>query len=1038
MKQRQSKDEASSAQSAKKAYGEELRRQAELDRERKRDGRLADKIGSPPRQARSLPSDAPVEPNWRIACNGQQLQSQVPSQPVAAGPPHLHAPTPEPFQRDIHEGLLQPLPHGPGRPSTMQHSTVAPARTPRTPAPQPAVEEEYGGFPRGMGQADDAAKEKRRNQQEEYRRFLQMQQQRDRSPGAENRRRLSQMQGAEPDQHGGGFAIGAQSADVLGRRQRQEEMRHVLAEQMQEKEKQKKLEKELRKKEELDEMERLRREADEEKRKYEAEKEREAQKKRALLQEGQEAAAKKLAEKEAEKKEIAAEKAEAVGVIPPPAKAASASVHSESSGTPTGSRHSHHGRHAHGRRRGKGAATPDQSHSEQEPSVEAGRPDLFGPPQPFGGCPPAPFMPSPPKPVVQPEPSHELLKGVVQQQQEIYRQQQEQLFRLQEEADKLKRDKEAAQQNLLDLKEKQVEEKELEVKKLQKKLQRHLVLNGGGDVPGGNLSDKIDVLLSPGGTAEHTGRRYSADTGGVGIAGVRGGLLPFRSKYEESAAPHAPQVEAESLNEQSSVHQGLQSQGLENSRSLPPEMPVWESSPGPLAKSGGWSEAPVPWLQDDLEEELQPLAPAGGRFAHSSEELGRQGAALHLPVRKGTDGLEDSLFGDSWGSPLTGRDNPDPVEEASLPHIDAASTVGKTLIGDSKLVAPGFQDKTWQDVRLAPRAEPSRLQDTNHLAGDWLADDLQNSWQSAPRAPGFRAGHEGLIDPVANLEAAVRAIHEVNGNQGSFEGSMHMQHGFDKDIAEVELDVTALQSEPAATSFSTLGLDYRGIASLRDRPAMQLHSSVASTSSPPAKAHAQVAGAVGSWEGMLQKFGGRPSAHVDFLEGTSGMNSLAIGRDEPRGLSAARPPSADVLASPAASLDSLGLSGTRPRGRSTGRAASPVQPSSLLNSEDFALLAAADQEDFDAFLARLQKNNEGSAPSAKAPSSLPRPKASAGAPSAALPCQHGRERVRTGSPLLRSAGSSVLRTPSSDSRPGSGGGACLGLPPSLSSSVLHR
>mmetsp|Transcript_30516 Transcript_30516/g.67179 ORF Transcript_30516/g.67179 Transcript_30516/m.67179 type:complete len:1401 (+) Transcript_30516:47-4249(+) len=993
------KDDASSAHSAKKAYGEELRRQAELDRERKRDGRLADKIGSPPRQARSLPSDAPVEPNWHIACNGQQMQSgQVPSQPLAPAPLPCRlptTPTPDPFQREVHEGFLQPPPHG-----RAVQSGVARARTPRTPMPQSAPEEEYGGFPRGMGQADEAAREKRRNQQEEYRRFLQ-QQQRDKSPGTENRRRQSQIQEVEPDRGGAGFVIGAPSADVAGRRQRQEEMRRVLAEQVAEKEKQKEIAKQLREKEEMDEMERLRREADEEKRKYEAEKEREAQKKRALLQEGQEAAARKVAEKEAQ---AASAKAEVAESIPLPGKAASTSVQSESSGTPTGSRHSHHAKHVHGRRRGK-AATPDQSHSEQEPGGEAGRPDLFGPPQPFGGCPPAPFMPSPPKPVVQPEPSHELLKGVVHQQQELYRQQQESLSRLQEEADKLKREKEAAQQNLLDLKEKQVEEKEVEVKKLQKKLQRQLVLNGGGDVPGGNLSEKIDVLLSPGGTDAHASRRQSAD-GGIGIAGAGG--LPFRSKYEESASSR--QMEAGCIDEQSSLQQGLQqSQVLENGRSPQRDLPVWESSPGPLAKSGGWSEAPLPWLQDDGEE-LEPVVDlAGGRFADSTPELGSQvghsRALLDLPVRKGNAGLEDSLFDDSWGSPLTGRGNPDTLE-ASLPHVDATSTVGQTLIGESKLVAPGFQDKTWQEVRLSPRAEPSPLQDTDLHGEHWLTNELDQSWRSLPVAPARRAG----LLPVAQLEAAVRAIHEVNGTQGILEGSLHMQHGFEKDIAEVELDVTALRSERATTSFSTLGLDHRSVASLRSGPAAQLHDSMASAAGPTSM---QVAAAVGSWEGMLQKFGGQPSARGERSEG------------QPVGFMPERPPSADALASPAASQDSLGMPGIPPRGRSGGKAAdSQAQPSSLLNSEDFALLAAADQEDFDAFLARLQKTAstpEGSAPSAKAPSSLPRPKVSAGAPLAAL-SGYGRERVRTGSPLLRSAGSSVLRTPSSDSRPGSGGG----------------
>eukprot|EP00971_Amphidinium_carterae_P179506 3560211-Amphidinium_carterae.1 len=90
--------------------------------------------------AGSLPSDAPVEPNWHIACNGQQMQSgQVPSQPLAPAPLPCRlptTPTPDPFQREVHEGFLQPPPHG-----RAVQSGVARARTPRTPMPQSAPED---------------------------------------------------------------------------------------------------------------------------------------------------------------------------------------------------------------------------------------------------------------------------------------------------------------------------------------------------------------------------------------------------------------------------------------------------------------------------------------------------------------------------------------------------------------------------------------------------------------------------------------------------------------------------------------------------------------------------------------------------------------------------------------------------------------------------------------------------------------------------------------------------------------------------------
>jgi len=100
--------------------------------------------------------------------------------------------------------------------------------------------------------------------------------------------------------------------------------------------------------------------------------------------------------------------------------------------------------------------------------------------------------------------------------------------------------------------------------------------------------------------------------------------------------------------------------------------------------------------------------------------------------------------------------------------------------------------------------------------------------------------------------------------------------------------------------------------------------------------------------------------------------------------------------------------------------------------DDIASIAANGTEDFDTFVARLKRQSAGGSSDNQCEQSVayngrPPPISRGGTPAASQrgsptgdPSVLRRERVRTGSPALRSAASAVLRTGSMDARPTSG------------------
>ena len=164
----------------------------------------------------------------------------------------------------------------------------------------------------------------------------------------------------------------------------------------------------------------------------------------------------------------------------------------------------------------------------------------------------------------------DMLQGLMHQQQELYRHQQDALARLQEEADRLRQEKEVAKQDLLDMKARQLEDKEKDVKKLQRKLQRQMLLQGA----------PIDSILpSVASTPKDlSGMQMSPD------------FRDFYSKYETPVTPTAPARAVEP--ETSGYPSDEDFRQLRRESNDPSEWPV----------------APVPWLQPDEKTDISSSA----------------------------------------------------------------------------------------------------------------------------------------------------------------------------------------------------------------------------------------------------------------------------------------------------------------------------------------------------------------------------------------------------------------------------------------------
>eukprot|EP00930_Biecheleria_cincta_P048934 TRINITY_DN3418_c1_g2_i5.p1 TRINITY_DN3418_c1_g2~~TRINITY_DN3418_c1_g2_i5.p1 ORF type:complete len:1022 (+),score=235.96 TRINITY_DN3418_c1_g2_i5:266-3331(+) len=510
---------------AKRAYGEELRRQAEADRLKKQG--LRNEAAHIPSQMQQMPHLQPV----------QQIPSQM-----------------QPMQ-NLQQPYQQPLP--------IPAAQVEPAHQ----------NVDGGGLFSGLGAAQNKQEQIKRQQKEEYRLFLQQQQEQQQQqkqqehmqrmmnplaqPGQAPQQLPSQPQqyvqqaafqqpqamSAAPGQDALLDRRGQRPAGGLGvlggmpgtsnaqddRRKQQDEMKRVLAEQVAEKERQKKLAEQKRKEEENRENERIRRDQESEKTRLESE--------RVRQQEKQKAVQGANSQSEHDHRFVAFNDNE----------------------TPSGPGMMF-------TEKGGPEASPaaggfPSSVISTGPPVLA-RPDLFGAPPgsnlfgaPSGPCPfapggePAPAFSGPAVSAppwdnprsqsTEPYPGqsdgghnaagvgNDVLHGLMKQQHEMYKQQQEALSKLQDEADRLRQEKDHARQDLLDLKAKQVEEKEREVKKLQKKLQRQMFLQGDH----GNPLDSLDL----------DGWMQSASTSCVQTQGgwfhdSAGAPLPpgaFYSKYED-------------------------------------------------------------------------------------------------------------------------------------------------------------------------------------------------------------------------------------------------------------------------------------------------------------------------------------------------------------------------------------------------------------------------------------------------------------------------------------------------------------------------
>lgn len=218
-----------------------------------------------------------------------------------------------------------------------------------------------------------------------------------------------------------------------------------------------------------------------------------------------------------------------------------------------------------------------------------------------------------------------------------------------------------------------------------------------------------------------------------------------------------------------------------------------------VVRGDGWTPAPVPWLQESSRDPLEAAAAAS-----------TDGPAAAVPQRRG-GGLDDSLFGESWGPPLdakslsgSGGDTPSgavaggaiTVISAGGEDMEGQVQFGGTLAGSSKLVVctpgagmPGMPGSTWRgamtsevgNVRQSSgrhlglpvgagilAASQSELPGSVHAVSFTASQhpifetEVAASPTAGDQAIATQAGHSiGGDHAVAELEAALRAIREA-------------------------------------------------------------------------------------------------------------------------------------------------------------------------------------------------------------------------------------------------------------------------------------
>ena len=619
-------------------------------------------------------------------------------------------------------------------------------------------------------------------------------------------------------------------------------------------------------------------------------------------------------------------------------------------------------------------------------------------------------------------PVNDMLQGLMHQQQELYRHQQDALARLQEEADRLRQEKECARQDLLDMKARQLEEKEKDVKKLQRKLQRQMLLqssNAPGQAP---LHSMLPSVSS------------TPVEGRSGMGGPAGELWGgFYSKYEAvDSSADGPSGESDA----SRWEPGYPTDDELSQLRQDPHTRMTSAIP---SDPHAWPVAPVPWLQP-AEAEAANLD-----FPHISAEAPEPCAG------------EASLFEDSWGKPLENTAQLD--ERLGNTAVSGIGNLGNeatqmlegTLVGDSKFVQANTLGATWigaerEEERLKASASLSKnLAISAHLtmqpttepaepAGPTVAED-------SPRASEPHDAHDALTgsggfaefadyfppqdsklsegedpsDPLSLLQGAVNAIREVRAEVTQANTSSSFAGAGPSDAPFSAREGDEAPSESWEGVLRQFGADQ---ADLKDSKGSDKGSDkgdsrdkslkglvISKPGRPPRRARHKEpdldAGHPGGYPmeempemspDLLMSGSGQPDS-LDFLQGL-GLADLA----------------ASTMGT--TSLDGLGTQ--RP-----------------IAKDDFAAFAAATPEDFDAFLSRLRSQPS---PSQEKPEG--KDSARGRQPVAGSAGVSAKDRAKFGSPTLRAAAGSLLQdrpasgqsqisgvSAISAGRPGSGGSA---------------
>eukprot|EP00428_Durinskia_dybowskii_P028024 CAMPEP_0170242676 /NCGR_PEP_ID=MMETSP0116_2-20130129/21110_1 /TAXON_ID=400756 /ORGANISM="Durinskia baltica, Strain CSIRO CS-38" /LENGTH=1614 /DNA_ID=CAMNT_0010493523 /DNA_START=24 /DNA_END=4866 /DNA_ORIENTATION=+ len=563
----------------------------------------------------------------------------------------------------------------------------------------------------------------------------------------------------------------------------------------------------------------------------------------------------------------------------------------------------------------------------------------------------------------------DVLHGLLMQQQEMYRHQHEALAQLQDEAQRLRHEKDAAKQDLLDLKAKQVEAKEQEVIALRKRLQRQLLLHGGNaDV---NTAMLGLSAASCGSNASEAGLSVQAHPTGHKPVGSC-----FYSKYEidstHLAKEEFPLVRDSILpasgqqgNEAIIVHRHPGSEELRVGTAL--FVPVTEANDEPNAQEDGWSVAQVPWLASEADNLCS-------EHIRAACEMTEMGCCIDA---KSTGRLEDSLFDESWkrvvldenGNPnldgaivtsineCVGR--PEECEKASSAEngrVDASMSFCITLAGDSTFVPA--------DVACAPPVLDDSV--VHHARSVTVT-----TGQLQVQVPAIPSGTEaqpriGITDSADDCEVRPTAPHApLDLLQDAVDGMRQLR--LRSAANDVNLDATT-DSSKTSTSMSLWPSASSALPRTRNNG---MHISLDDGASD-----GQVVSSGESWGNILRKFGCRDSVDASGSPQDESPQREAADSTCRRALQCTL--SNEVLKE-VSLVDPSCAPATCPGFQHSLHAAAETDSVVEANSDvatpftcdDFAAFAAADPEDFESFIARLQCKVPAGSPSSASDHILP-------------------------------------------------------------------